>query len=82
MASINLESSLDRRLGDADKQAHWDKMSLAQKFVASELGRFGYDLAFVRTTATGPLAVLRLDETHATIDFEGDVDMNPSVVIR
>lgn len=60
----------------------WKSLNIPQQFSVSELQRFGYELAFVRTVANGPLAVLTAGEQHASIDSEGQIDLAPHLELR
>jgi len=73
---------LERRHYQADYSVLWDKLSLAQKFAASSLTQFGYDLAFIRNSSMGSLAVLMCDGNVATISDEGEIDTSPTITIR
>ena len=61
----------------------WELLSLAQKFSANSLFQFGYQLAFIRSTDNGKLAVLmREAEQIAVITEDGELDTNPNIVLR
>lgn len=61
----------------------WDLLSLAQKFSANSLFQFGYQLAFIRNTDKGKLAVLiREDNNLAAITEDGELDTHPNIVLR
>lgn len=74
--------SNERRQMDKDIHFFWDDLNLAQKFSVAELQRFGYDLLFVRHIADGSLAVLASGSKMAAIDIEGQIDIEPEVVLR
>mgnify|MGYP001029109522 CR=1 FL=1 len=57
-------------------------LSMAQKVALSEVGHYGYDLAFVRATDNGPLAVVMADDKIMTIDNDGEIEPNPNIPIR
>lgn len=76
------ESLLERRQYHPEQSALWDKLTLAQKFAASSLNQFGYDLAFIRNNKSGSIAVLLCDNACATITGEGEIDSSPSLTIR
>jgi hypothetical protein len=76
------ESLLERRQYQPEQSALWDKLTLAQKFAASSLNQFGYDLAFIRNNRSGSLAVLLCDQACATISADGEIDSSPSIIIR
>lgn len=79
MLAINLQ---ERRQTEKDLNHFWNELNLAQKFSAAELQRYGYELKFVRTLATGKIAVLEYDGKLASIDLEGSIDVNPKIVVR
>ena len=59
-----------------------DSLTMAQKVALSELGRYGYNLAFIRSTEDGPLAIAMAEGKVMTIDDEGEIEPNPDIVIR
>lgn len=61
----------------------WERLSMDQKFGVYQLNKFGYELAFIRNTPDqGPLAVVRRNQDYATVDHTGEVDLQPTIVIR
>ena len=72
----------ERRQMDKDIHFFWDDLNLAQKFSVAELQRYGYDLLFVRHYAEGSLAVLASGNKVAAIDIEGQIDVEPRIVLR
>lgn len=81
-AVLEREVLLERRHYTPEQTALWDKLSLAQKFAASSLTQFGYDLAFIRSSNQGSVAVLLCDGNSATITNDGEIDTAPSIQIR
>ncbi|GHE88701.1 hypothetical protein [Thalassotalea profundi] len=81
-AIMEREVLLERRHYTPEQATLWDKLSLAQKFAASSLTQFGYNLAFIRTSTTGSLAVLLCDQNPATISDDGEINTSPEIVIR
>lgn len=73
---------LDRRQTPPEHSVWWAKLSLAQKFSASSLGKFGYELAFVRHEKGQNLAVLTCDSGVAVITEDGDINTAPDIHIR
>lgn len=73
---------LDRRQQSPEQSVWWNKLSLAQKFSASSLGKFGYELSFVRNEKGHSLAVLTCSSGVAIITEEGDINTSPHVQIR
>ena len=81
-AFMEREVLLERRQYQPEQSALWDKLTLAQKFAASSLSKFGYDLAFIRSSNSGSLAVMLCDGNAATIVDDGQIDSSPDIVIR
>lgn len=81
-AIMEREALLERRVNVEDQSTLWDKLSLAQKFAASSLTQFGYDLAFVREQQDGSLAILLCNNNAATISSDGEIDTAPAIQIR
>ncbi len=81
-AVLEREVLLERRYYSPEQTALWDKLSLAQKFAASSLTQFGYDLAFIRSSSNGNVAILLCDGNSATISSDGEIDTAPSITIR
>ncbi|MEW6983858.1 hypothetical protein AAD001_14485 [Colwelliaceae bacterium 6471] len=76
------EVLLERRHYIPEQSNLWDKLSLAQKFAASSLTQFGYDLAFIRNSNRGSLAILLCNGNAATISGEGEINTSPDITIR
>jgi len=76
------ELLLERRQYTHEQATLWDKLSLAQKFAASSMTQFGYDLSFIRNSNNGNLAILQCNGKAATINSEGDVNTTPDIIIR
>ncbi|MDP5136810.1 hypothetical protein [Rheinheimera baltica] len=74
--------SNERRQMDKDVHFFWDDLNLAQKFSVAELQRYGYDLLFVRHIADCSVAVLASGNKMAAIDMEGQIDVEPNIVLR
>ncbi|MEW6981493.1 hypothetical protein AAD001_02440 [Colwelliaceae bacterium 6471] len=73
---------VERRLEKPEQSIWWSKLSLAQKFSASSLGKFGYELAFVRNEQGHNLAVLLCNGGVAVITEDGDINTSPDIHIR
>lgn len=74
--------AIDRRSEAPEQSVWWSKLSLAQKFSASSLGKFGYELAFVRNEHGKSLAVLLCNGGVAVISEDGDINTSPDINIR
>ena len=77
-----IKPTLDRRQKPPDYSVWWRKLSLAQKFSASSLGKFGYELVFVRQERGRSLAVLTCASGVAVITEDGDINTSPNINIR
>lgn len=73
---------VERRQESPEQSVWWEKLSLAQKFSASSLGKFGYELSFVRNENGKSIAVLTCHGGVAVISEEGDINTSPSIIIR
>lgn len=73
---------LDRRKQVPEQSTWWFKLSLAQKFSASSLGKFGYELSFIRNDEGHSLAVLRCDSGIAVVTEDGDINTSPNIKMR
>ena len=77
------EALLERRAqNNISKNSLWDNLSLAQKFAASSLTQFGYDLTYIRNSRSGSLAILLCNGNPATISSEGEINTSPDITIR
>ncbi len=76
------EVLLERRHYSHEQNSLWDKLSLAQKFAASSMTQFGYDLSFIRNSNNGSVAILQCGGKTATINDEGEVNSAPNIIIR
>lgn len=77
-----LKPMLERREKPPEKSTLWEKLSLAQKFSASSLGKFGYELAFVRNEGGRNIAVLTCASGVAVITDDGEINTSPNIRIR
>lgn len=82
MAEAQMKPMLERRRETPEQSVWWKKLSLAQKFSASSLGKFGYELTFIRTDNGAKIAVLQCSGGIAVISEEGDIDTSPNIVLR
>ncbi len=81
-AVLEREVLLERRQYSPEHSVLWDKLSLAQKFASSSLTQFGYELAFIRNTNNGTLAILLCDGNAATISDDGEINTSPKITVR
>lgn len=77
------EALLERRDISSDNcDDVWEELSLAQKFAASSLTQFGYELVFIRNDKVSSLAVLMCNESIATISKAGEINTAPNIKLR
>jgi len=77
-----IQPIVDRRQEPPEHSVWWKKLSLAQKFSASSLGKFGYELLFVRNEQGRSIAVLDNSTGTVTITEDGEINSSPDLVIR
>lgn len=84
MRSPELENndSAERRTQPPEQSVWWSKLSLAQKFSASSLGKFGYELKFIRNENGHSLAVMTCNDGVAIVSEDGEINTTPSIQIR
>ncbi|TMM47471.1 hypothetical protein [Colwellia ponticola] len=82
MKEVQMKPVLERRQEAPEQSVWWHKLSLAQKFSASSLGKFGYELTFIRNNGDYSLAVLQCSGGIAVISEDGDIDTSPNITIR
>ena len=75
------DSLIERRQQNIDEDL-WQQLTLSQRFSASSLTNFGYQLTFIRSCESGSLAVLVKDGYCTTIADNGDISTNPILHIR
>lgn len=73
---------VERRAERPEQSSWWSKLSLAQKFSASSLGKFGYELEFVRQENGHSIAVLSCNGGYAVITEDGEINTSPNIPIR
>jgi hypothetical protein len=72
----------DRRQEPPEHSIWWKKLSLAQKFSVGSLGKFGYELLFIRNENGRSIAVLSNNAGTVTITEDGDINGSPEITIR
>ena len=73
---------IERRHHQSNQNNMWSTLTIAQKLSASNLTQYGYELAFIRQSRCGSLAVMLFDGNAATINHEGTIDMAANISIR
>jgi len=77
------EALLERRAALSDNPDDlWKNLTLAQKFAASSLTQFGYELVFIRDDNVSSIAVLMCNENVATISKGGEINTAPNIQLR
>jgi len=72
----------DRRQEPPELSVWWKKLSLAQKFSAGSLGKFGYELLFIRNEKGRSIAILSNHTDTVSITEDGDINSSPDIIIR
>ena len=73
---------VERRQEAPENSVWWSRLSLAQKFSASSLGKFGYEVLFIRNDNGKSLAVLSCNGGLAVISEDGEINTSPTIHIR
>jgi hypothetical protein len=60
----------------------WQHLTLAQKFAASSLTQFGYELIFIRDFYEEHMAVLSRDDSAVIISKSGEINTHPKIKMR
>ncbi len=79
---VKIQGMVERRKTLPEGLNWWDMLSLAQKFSASSLSQFGYEVVFIRHQQGKSLAVLTCFDGIAAISEEGDINTSPRICIR
>ena len=83
LEKTDLEYPLVERRGEPPEQSvWWSMLTLAQKFSVSSLGKFGYELNFIRNDGHHALAVLICNGGMAVVTEDGDINTSPNITIR
>jgi hypothetical protein len=72
----------ERRKEPPEHSVWWKKLSLAQKFSAGSLGKFGYELLFIRNEEGRSIAVLSNNNGTVIITEDGEINGSPEITIR
>ena len=75
-------SHFHRRRRPLEKQEWWNHLNNAQKFAVGSLDKYGYEILFVRQENNLSLVVMSLGDAMATVDQEGNIDMEPNIKYR
>jgi hypothetical protein len=77
-----IKPRVERRQTPPEHSVWWKKLSLAQKFSASSLGKFGYELLFVRNEQGRSIAVLDNNTGTVIITEDGEINASPDLKVR
>lgn len=81
-ASSAREVLLERRQTRLNRETLWNDLTQEQKFSVNHLNQDGYELAFIRRSQAGNLAILLQDEHILTISTYGKINTDSSLSIR
>lgn len=73
---------IERRSNPNNFDELWSNLTLAQKFSASSLAKYGYELAFIRCSSRGNVAIMLLDDNATAINCDGGIDTSPDIKVR
>lgn len=77
------QALLERRQGKLHSiDELWRDLTLAQKFAASNLMKFGYKLSFIRDYHNTHIAILTCNDNIAVISKVGEINIHPNIQIR
>lgn len=60
----------------------WQGLTLAQKFSASSLTQFGYELNCIRDSYNSHIAILSCNDSLAVISKVGEINTQPDINVR
>jgi len=81
----NLEpflSNSERRKQINDYSKLYEELNLIQKVMVCELGRLGYQLHYIRGRYANSIAILLCDDKIASVDRQGEININSNIEIR
>ncbi|MDO6447367.1 hypothetical protein Q4493_16470 [Colwellia sp. 1_MG-2023] len=73
---------IERRSSQNNFDELWSNLTLAQKFAASSLTKYGYELAYIRCSTAGNVAFMTVDNHVATIEMDGEINTAPNINVR
>lgn len=74
--------SIEKRIKNLGVNDTLELLNAAQSFALGEYSLGDCEMAFVRDTDGGSVAVIQVDGHLITIDDEGEVDQDPDINIR
>ncbi|WDE03632.1 hypothetical protein SG34_019910 [Thalassomonas viridans] len=72
----------ERRHLSPSKHELWSQLNVSQQASVSSLYTYGYELAFIRVSSQGKIAVMILNGSPIVIDDEGTINPHPEIQIR
>lgn len=82
MYSVAREALLERRQGDINKEVLWNSLTPAQRFSANHFTQEGYELAFIRRSQHGDIAVLLQNQQAITVGSHGKINTESHLSFR
>jgi len=79
---LNMSSIVDRRRDNPETSLWWEKLTLAQKFSVSSLGKFGYELICIRQIEGENIAILQCNGGVTTVSEEGEINTEADLLLR
>lgn len=73
---------IERRHCHTESLDLWAELTLAQKFSAGSLLKYGYELAFIRHSVKGNVAFMLFGDNVTTIDCDGTINTTPNDKLR
>ena len=73
---------IERRSSQNNFDELWSNLTLAQKFAASSLTKYGYELTYIRCSTVGNVAFMTVGDSIATIEMDGEINTNPNIDVR
>lgn len=73
---------VDRRDEYSENTEWWNKLSLAQKFSASSLGKFGYELVCIRNIDSKNIAILKCGQQISIVSEDGEINSGDGITLR
>jgi len=72
----------DRRQSQVDSIVFYERLSLAQKFSASQLTQFGFQLQFIRSENSTSFAIFMRGSEVISVDNSGEISTESEIILR
>jgi len=76
------KDEFERRQAQLTNEECYEKLTFAQKFAASRLTQYGYQLKFLRESTANKIAIFVCEDRIATVDFSGEINLSPKIILR